>query len=170
MNHIFFNYYYYPYPIITTDWKSDGNSKSVGTLVLGVIIILILNNKNCYSSVMSLCFRRSRWCSVTVYRGSPPHSYREPRGERGFLGVYAKTAEMGPQPPLPFLWSSSSTDCSWCLSDCIIGSNRGQLKCEMKDKVFKGSVQWKKKNRMSKNGKGSRILQEVVEEQSSLFF
>lgn len=76
---------------------------------------------------------------------------------------------MGPQSPPPFPWSSSSTDCSWCLSDCIIGSNRGQLKCEMKDKVFKGSVQWKK-NRMSKNRKGSRILQEDVEEQSSLFF
>ncbi len=33
----------------TPDWKSDGNSKSVGTLVLGVMIISILNNKNvCY--------------------------------------------------------------------------------------------------------------------------
>lgn len=55
---------------------------------------------------------------------------------------------MGPRPPPPFPWSSSSTDCSWCLSDCIMGSNRGLLKCEMKDKVFKGSVQWK--NGMSK--------------------
>lgn len=55
---------------------------------------------------------------------------------------------MGPRPPSPFPWSSSSTDCSWCLSDCIMGSNRGQLKSEMKNKVFKGSVQWK--NRMSK--------------------
>lgn len=52
-SHIFFFNYSYSYPIITTDQKFEGNSKSVWTLVLGVMIVSILNNKNLFYSFVS---------------------------------------------------------------------------------------------------------------------
>lgn len=39
-------FFFYHYLVITNDWKNQGHLKSVGTLVLGAMIISELNNNN----------------------------------------------------------------------------------------------------------------------------